>query len=113
MFFTMVNPMEDENRMEETCDLTKPRIVPFKKYLEPPSKYCILVQFETRSRERIAILPNTVACNRPLQHTTSCLHRESGMHEDEGGDITQGISIPKVATCCTEIKFANRCKRSA
>ena len=30
MFITTVNPMEDENCMEETpCDLTKPRIVPY------------------------------------------------------------------------------------
>ena len=31
MFFTIVNPMEDENCVEETsCDLTKPRIAPSK-----------------------------------------------------------------------------------
>ena len=31
MIFTIVNPMEDENCMEETpCDLTKQRIVPYK-----------------------------------------------------------------------------------
>ena len=30
MFFTIVNPMEDDNCMEETpCDFTKPRIVPY------------------------------------------------------------------------------------
>ena len=32
------------------------------------------MQIETRSRERIAILPNTVACNRPLQHTANGLY---------------------------------------
>ena len=32
MFFTIVNPLEDDNCMEEIpCDLTKPRIVPYKK----------------------------------------------------------------------------------
>ena len=36
------------------------------------------------TRERIAVLPDTVACNRPQRHTTSWLHGESGMHEDEG-----------------------------
>ena len=57
MFFTIVNPMKDEHCMEETsCDLTKPGIVPDKKNLETSSKYCILVQFETRSRERIATI---------------------------------------------------------
>ena len=31
MFFTTVNPMEDENCLEKTpCDLTKPRIAPYK-----------------------------------------------------------------------------------
>ena len=40
MFFTITNPMEDDNGMEETpCDLTKPRIAPYKKYLETSSKY--------------------------------------------------------------------------
>ena len=85
MFFTIVNPMEDDKCMEETpCDLTKPRIVPYKNSWNPPSKYGILVQFETRPRKKIAILPNKVACNRPLQRTACCLHRESDMHEDEG-----------------------------
>ena len=63
-------------------DKTEDRSI--QKYLEISKKNGILVQFETCSRERIAILPNKVACNRPLRHTTSCLHRESGMHEDEG-----------------------------
>ena len=39
------------------------------KYLETSSKYGTLVQFGVRSEERIAILSNTVTCNRPLQHT--------------------------------------------
>ena len=38
------------------------------------SEYIFLVQFETRSRERIAVLLDKVACNRLLRHTTSCLH---------------------------------------
>ena len=32
----------------------------------------------------IAVLPDKVARNRSLRHTTRCLHRESGVHEDEG-----------------------------
>ena len=75
VFFTLVNPMEDDTGTEETpCDLTKPRIAPYKKYLETSSKYGILVQFKARSGERIAILPNTVTCNRSLQHTACSLH---------------------------------------
>ena len=43
-------------------------------YLETHSKYCMFVQFEVRSRERPASLPNTVTCSRSLQHTTCSLH---------------------------------------
>ena len=78
MFFTRVNPMEDENCMEETpCDLKS-------QWRNTSSEYNTLVHFETRSRKRMAVLPNKVACSRPPRHTTSCLHREDGMHEDEG-----------------------------
>ena len=36
VFFTIVNPMEDENFVEETsCDLTKPRIAPYKNTGKP------------------------------------------------------------------------------
>ena len=57
VFCTFTNPMEDDNT---------------KKNLEP--KYGILVQFKARSEERIAILTNTVTCNRSLQHTARRLH---------------------------------------
>ena len=69
--------------------LDKAKDCSIQKYLDTSSEYSILVQFETRSRERTAVLPNKVACNRPLRHTTSCLHRESGMHEDEGLSFSQ------------------------
>ena len=61
--------------------LDKAKDCSIQRYLETSSEYRKFVQFETRSRERIAIVPNTVTCNRPPRHTTSCLHRESGMHE--------------------------------
>ena len=64
--------------------LDKAKNCSVQEYLETSSEYGFLVQFETRSRERIAALPDKVACGRPLGHTVSCLHRESGMHEDEG-----------------------------
>ena len=66
--------------------------------LETSSKYCILVQFEARSRERIAILSGTVTCNRPPQHTARRLHWESGMDEDGGGAVPQSTLSPKIAT---------------
>ena len=38
VYSTFVKPMEDDTGMEETpCDLTKPRIAPYKKYLETSS----------------------------------------------------------------------------
>ena len=67
MFFTAVNPMEDGKSMEETPrDLTKPRIATYKDTWKTPSKYS-LVHFEARSREKLAILPNTVTCSRSLR----------------------------------------------
>ena len=75
-------------------------------------KYDRLVQFETRPGERIAISSNTVARNRPLQHTASCLHRESCMHEDEGRAIPKGTFNNKSVTGCTQTEFANRSTRS-
>ena len=51
MFFTLTNPMEDDNDMGETPrDLSKPRIAPYKKYLEISSKYDFLVQFKSSLR---------------------------------------------------------------
>ena len=64
--------------------LDKAKECSIQEYSETSPEDSFLVQFETRSRERIAVLPDKVARNRPLRHTASCLHRESGMHEDEG-----------------------------
>ena len=65
-------------RLDKAKDCSK------QEYFETSSEYRTLVQLETRSRERVAVLPNEVACNRLPRPTTSCFHRESGMHEDEG-----------------------------
>ena len=48
VFFTFVNPMEDDNCMEETpCDLTKPRIAPYKDAwrLHQNTVYCCNLKF--------------------------------------------------------------------
>ena len=111
MFFTIVHPMEDDNCMEETpCDLTKPRIAPYKKNWKPQQNIVYWCNLKlAQERERIAILPNTVARNRPLQHTTSGLHRESGMHEDKGCLKPKGTLNSKSATSkLYSTKFANR-----
>ena len=87
VFFTVTNPTEDDNGMEETpCDLSKARNAPFKT-LGNLFKFGILVQFKTHSGERIAILPNTITRNCSLKHTARRLHLESGMYETEGGAL--------------------------
>ena len=53
-------------------------------YLEMPSKYSILVQFEARSTERIAFLPNTVTCSRSLRHTiAACIEKAVCMNTQD------------------------------
>ena len=82
---TTVNPTEDVFGMGKSSVLsyeTKDRAI--QEYLETLSKSSMLVQFEARSRERLAILPDTVTCSRSLQHTACSLHSESGMYEISG-----------------------------
>ena len=97
MFRTKVNPMDDDHGMEDWS----------KQILGNLIKNSISVQFETRSRGRIAVLPSKVACNRPLRHTTSFLQRESGMHA-----LPKGTLDSKSTTGCTKIEFANWSARS-
>ena len=69
--------MEDVYGKGETlCDLDKTKDRAIREYVETPSNYSILVQFEARSRERLAILSNAVTCSRPLQDTTCRFHRK-------------------------------------
>ena len=94
-----MNPMEDDNCMEETpCDVTKARIVPYKKTWRPDQNTVYWCNLKTRSEDRMANLSNMITRNRSLQHTACDMYYESGMHEDYGGVIPQGIPIPKVAT---------------
>ena len=97
---------ENPTRLDKTKDCS------IQKYLETSSKYCILVQFEARSRERFAFLPNTVTCSRSPRHTTCSLHWESGMHEDTGWALPKGSLNPKITTSCTQIELAMRSTRS-
>ena len=105
--------MEDDDGVgENPCDLTKPRIAPYKKYLDTSSKYNILVQFKARSGERIAILPNTVTCNRSRRHTARRLHWEGGMYESEGGALPESTLDSESTADCTQSEFAQRSTRS-
>ena len=55
-----------------------------------------ILQFETRSRERIAVLPDMVACNCPLRHTSSCLHRECGCMKTKDEQYQKVRLTPRV-----------------
>ena len=61
VFFTVVNPMDDEQGLKET---SKNRAL--QEYLESTSGHDIWVQFIALSRRRAAILPNKVQCGRRL-----------------------------------------------
>ena len=77
-------------------DETKDRAM--QENLETLSKYATVVQFEARSRERLAILPDTVTCSRSLQHTAYSLHWESGMYWNSGWDLLEGSLDSESAT---------------
>ena len=107
------NPMEDVHGMGEApCDLTKPIIAPYKNTWKRLSKNSMLVYVEARSRERLAILANTVTCSRSLQHTTCSLHWESDLCENSGWALPKGSLTSKIATCRTKIELAMRSTRS-
>ena len=48
--------------------LDKVKDCSIQKYLETSSEYSIWMEFEICSRERLAVLPDKVACNRSLRH---------------------------------------------
>ena len=107
VFFATVNPMDDGYGMEWNSmrsDKSKDRAI--QEYLDTPSKYSILVQFEARSRERLAILPNTATRSRSPRHTTHSLHWESVMYEDTGGALQEGSPHSESTTYRTEIELA-------
>ena len=63
--FTAVNPMYASQDLENRG---------VQKYLESSPTYRKLVQFEARSKKRIAVLSNSITCNRSFQHTTCDLY---------------------------------------
>ena len=105
VFFTEVNPMDDDHREADGRRWTKGRAV--QEYLETWSKHSVLVQFETRSRERIAILWNKITCTRSLRHIACDLYWGSSMHEYWRGIIHQSILISKSPSSCVTSEFAN------
>ena len=112
-FFTTVSPIENGYGMGETPrDLTKPRIAPSKNTWKRLRKFGTLVQFETRSEERIAILSITITRNRSLQHTASSWHWVSGTYENSGWAPPEGSLNSESATIRTEIELAILTTRS-
>ena len=69
------------------------------KYLETLSGHNILVQFESRSTKRNAILLNKIKRSYPLWHTACRVHWESDMHEDQGSTLSKGKRDSKTACC--------------
>ena len=59
------------------------------------------------TRERIAVLPDKVACNRPLRHTSSCWHGEGGTHEDEGWWKPKGTLDSESTAGCIQKRSRN------
>ena len=107
VFFTALNPMEHDQGIEETrCNLDEPRIVPHKNTWRSHQKHSVLVQFETRSRDRIVILSNKITCNRSPPYISCDLYGESSMHEVWRCIIQQSISVAKVPSSCIETEFA-------
>ena len=71
VFFTAVNPMYARQDLEGVeYDLDKPRIAPYE-HTWKAHHISILVQFEACSEEGIAVLSNSITCNRSFQHTDS------------------------------------------
>ena len=80
------------------------------KYLETSSKYSMLGQFETRSRKKMAVLPDKVACNRSLRPV--CIEKVVCMKTKEELDHKMCSINSKIATGCTQSEFAQRSTRS-
>ena len=97
---------------EETpCDLTKPRIAPYKntwKRLQNVVFWCSL----KRAQERSAILPDTVTCSRSPQHTACSLHWGSGMCENSGWALPEVSLDSERATSRAKIELAKWQTRS-
>ena len=107
VFFTAVNSMYANQDLEDVqYDLDKPRITMYKNTwrVHQKKKNSILVQSETRSKKRIAVLSNRIPRNRSFQHTTCDLY-----YMKTGEDFfckKKKTPIPKVTASCTQAKFA-------
>ena len=104
--FTTMNPMDDDQSMEEIlCDLDKRRIAPYKNTWKPHQNTVYWCNLKLAQKRGLQFTKH----DRTQQFsTTHCLRfvLRNGMHEDEGGVIPQGFPISKIATCCTASEVA-------
>ena len=106
-FFTTVNPMEDVFGMGVTpCDLTKPRIAPYKNTWKRFQNTVLWCNLKLAQEKGLQFLPDTVTCSRSLQHTSCSLHWEGGMNENSGWALPKGSVGSKSATGCAKIELA-------
>ena len=104
VFFTIVNPMDDQDGLGETLwrDLSQARIRAIQKiWKRASSTWSLLVQFEARSTKRTAFLSNKVKRCCLLGHTPCRVHGESDMHEDQGSVLSKGKRDSETA-CCSQ-----------
>ena len=69
VLFTAVNPMDDDQSMEEIrCDLDKPRIAPYKNTWRPHQNTVYWWNLNLAQKKGLQFLSNTITRNRSLQH---------------------------------------------
>ena len=110
VFFTIVNPMEDENCMEETpCDMTKPRIVPYTNIWKPHQNtvyWCTLKLAQEKglmfhqTRSRAIVLYDTLPA--------VCIEKVVCMKTKDEWALPKGTLDSESTAGCTKIEPANR-----
>ena len=74
VFFTVVNPMDNQDGLGETNATCHKQESRHTKYLETLSGYSILVQFEARATKGTALLSNKIKRSYSLRHTACSVH---------------------------------------
>ena len=71
VFVTAVNPMDDDQSMEEVqYDLDKPRIAPYKNTWRPHQNTVYWCNLQFAQKKGLQLYQNTITRNCSLQHTT-------------------------------------------
>ena len=100
VFFTAVNPMEDNQDQEEVQhDLDKPRITVYKNTWRAQQNTVYRCNLKLVQKKIIAVLPNWITCNRSFQHTAGAFCIEK-VHMKAGEDlycrVHQSPRLPRV-----------------